>query len=136
MATAPLTSQTVRDQIVADAKSLPDLIQKASVLDPAMAQALTGQAQTASKTPLGAIIAAGIAWLAAHYGLGWGQATDDLVAGAAVLAGGYLTHWWQTRNVKSLLATQLARGLPPTLLEGGEWRSLLIQGAPVVQCIA
>ena len=124
MATAPLTSQTVRDQIVADAKNLPDLIQKASVLDPAMAQALTGQAQTASKTPLGAIIAAGIAWLAAHYGLGWGQATDDLVAGAAVLAGGYLTH-------------PVSQGAPSkTLLEGGEWRSLLIQGAPVVQCIA
>ena len=119
MATAPLTSQTVRDQIVADAKSLPDLIQKASVLDPAMAQALTGQAQTASKTPLGAIIAAGIAWLAAHYGLGWGQATDDLVAGAAVLAGGYLTHWWQTRNVKSLLATNpVSQGAPSNAIVG------------------
>ena len=73
--------KSVRDQIIADAKSLPDLIRKASVMDPSLAAALTGQANVASKTPLGALLGAGLAWLVAHSGIGWGQETDDLVAG-------------------------------------------------------
>jgi hypothetical protein len=89
---------TVRDQIIADAKSLPDLIQKASVLDPTLAAVLTGQATTASKTPIGAALAAGVAWLASHYGLGWGEGFDNTIAGLAIVGGGYAAHWWQARN--------------------------------------
>ncbi len=92
---APIST---RDQIISQARSMPDLIAKASLMDPPLAAALTGQATAASATPLGALIAAGVAWLAAHYGLGWGESFDNMVAGLAIVGGGYLTHWWQARS--------------------------------------
>jgi hypothetical protein len=85
----------LRNQIVADAQSLPDLIKRAEVLDPQLADTLKGQASTASATPLGAFVAAGIAWLVTHYGLGWDQSSVDLVAGLAIVAGGYAAHYAQ-----------------------------------------
>lgn len=85
--TAP--APTVRDQVVADAKSLPDLIAKAQAVDPALAAQLTAKPLLASKSPIGTLIAGVVAWLAGRYGLGWDQSTCDLVAGCAVLLGGY-----------------------------------------------
>ena len=82
-------SGTVRDKIIADAKSLPDLIATAKTVDPDLAAQLTPKALIASKSPAGTLAAGVVAWLVSHYGLGWDQATCDLVAGLAVLAGGY-----------------------------------------------
>ena len=108
-------SASVRDQIIAASNNLPDLIQRASALDPTLAAALTGQATVASKTPLGAFAAAGIAWAAAHFGLGWGQAFDDTLAGLGIVAGGYITHWVQARVTASRMANAPAASVtPPT----------------------
>jgi hypothetical protein len=93
-----VVSPDFRDQLIADAKSLPDLVNKAQTFDPPLAAALTQQASMASATPLGAFLAAGAAWLAAHYGLGWGETFDNLVAGGAIVVGGYLAHWWQAQQ--------------------------------------
>lgn len=87
------TTPTIRDQVIADAKSWPDLLQRASVLDPALEAVLTGRGAAASKTPIGALLSAGVAWAASHYALGWGQEFDNTIAGLAIVAGGYLTHW-------------------------------------------
>ena len=83
------TPPTTRDKLVADARSLPDLIAKAQMVDPALAEQLTNKSLLASKSPPGTLIAGVVAWLAAKYGLGWDQATCDLIAGVAVLLGGY-----------------------------------------------
>lgn len=84
--TAPTTP---RDQLVADAKSLPDLIAKAQAVDPALASQLTPKALAASKTPWGVVAGYAVTWLVSHYGLGWDADTCALVAGVAVLLGSY-----------------------------------------------
>ena len=86
---AEAATATVRDRVVADARSLPDLIEKAKTADPALAEQLTAKPLLASKSPVGTLIAGVVAWAAGRYGLGWDQTTCDLVAGCAVLLGGY-----------------------------------------------
>lgn len=118
----PVPPTTTRDNIIAASNSLPELIQRASMLDPPLAAALTGQAKTASATPLGALIGAGLAWVAAHYGLDWGASFDNLAAGLAIVGGGYLTHWWQARHsglapaptVAPVVVVTAAPTVPPT----------------------
>lgn len=84
---------TRADQAVAAARDLPDLIAKASALDPALAQKFTGQALLASRSPWGTLAGGVVAWLASRYGLGWDSATCDLVAGAGVLLGAFVMRW-------------------------------------------
>lgn len=84
---------TLRDQLVADARSVPDLIAKAKDLDPTLAEQLTGKALVASKTPWGVLVAGIVGWGVAHWGLGWSSDTTDLVAGAAVVVGAYAMRW-------------------------------------------
>lgn len=91
-----------RDEIVASAKSLPDLVAKAETYDPAMAAKLKGQAAVASATPAGSLVGAVIGFLVTKYGLGWDSETVNLVSGLTLLAGGYVTHWVQAR-VTSIL---------------------------------
>lgn len=78
-----------RDRLIADAKSLPDLVAKAQRFDPALAQQLTGKVLLASKTPWGVLVSGAVGWAVSRYGLGWDGATTDLVAGAAVVLGAY-----------------------------------------------
>lgn len=96
---------SVRDQIIADAKSLPDLINTAKSVDPQLAASLTPKALLASKSPAGTLASGIVAWLVPRYGLGWDQATCDLVAGAAVLAGGYAMRYITTSPISGILKT-------------------------------
>jgi hypothetical protein len=93
----PPAASAQRDQIVASAKSLPDLVAKAEAFDPAMAAKLKGQAVVASATPAGALVGAAIGVLVSKYGLGWDADTVNLISGLTLLAGGYVTHWVQAR---------------------------------------
>lgn len=86
---AEAATASVRNDLVAASKDLPDLIAKAQVADPALAAQLTAKPLIASKTPIGTLVAGVVAWAAGRYGLGWDQTTCDLVAGCAVLLGGY-----------------------------------------------
>ncbi len=93
-AQAPETRTAIAiNDAVATAKNLPDLIQKAHDIDPSLAAAISGKALIASKTPWGTLLAAGVSYLAAKKGLGWDEATCELVAGAGVLVGAYLMRW-------------------------------------------
>ena len=83
----------VRNDLVAAAKDLPDLIAKAKEVDPALAEQLTAKPLIASKSPIGTLVAGVVTWLASKYALGWDQTTCDLVAGAAVLIGGYMMRY-------------------------------------------
>lgn len=84
---------TLGDMAVAQAKSIPDLIAKAKVLDPGLAAALTPKALIASKSPAGTLLAGGLAFVAGRYGLGWDEVTCDMLAGLAVLLGGYVMRY-------------------------------------------
>ena len=85
--------QAARDRAIADAKDLPSLINNVSAVDPALAASLTGKALLASKSPWGSLAGGIVGWLVSHYGLGWDQATCDLVAGACVLAASYVMRY-------------------------------------------
>lgn len=97
--TAPLATPTervvaaTRNSLVAGAQSVPELIAKASVIDPAFAKQLTAKPLYLSKTPAGTLLAGAIGWVAAKYGFGWDQGTTDLVAGFCLLAGGYVMRY-------------------------------------------
>jgi len=62
----------------------------------------------AMRSAIGGIVAG----LSSHYGLGWSEQFDGVVAGAAALIVGYVVHWWQARNAKPLLpeVTALKKG--------------------------
>jgi hypothetical protein len=79
------TTQTTRDRIVAGAQSVPDLIAKASVLDPALAQKFEGKALVASKTLWGTLIGMGVSWLVTKYALNWDATTSAYVTGAITM---------------------------------------------------
>ncbi len=78
-------SGTTRDRIIADARSLPDLIAKAKQVDPQLAQQLTEKPLIASKTVWGTALTMGVSWAATRYGLGWDANTCALVSGLLVL---------------------------------------------------
>jgi hypothetical protein len=77
---------TVRDMLIADAKSLPDLIAKAAAADPALAKQLTAKPLVASKSVWGSAIALVVSWCVTRYGLGWDDGTSALVTGLIDMA--------------------------------------------------
>ena len=89
MSDLPPPAASVTDQIVGQAKDLPQLISMAGQYDPALAASLTPKALLASKSAPGTLLVGVVAWAVSKYGLGWDAQTVDLVAGLGVLAGGY-----------------------------------------------
>lgn len=87
----------VRDQIIADARTLPGLIAVAQARDPVLANAILGRATSAAKTQGGAAVAGAVTWIAARYGLGWDAGIDEIVAGLITLVAGLAIHWTQVR---------------------------------------
>lgn len=98
------TVPSIRDQIVADAKTLPGLVTAAQAADPPLANAILGKATSAAKTQVGALVTGTVALLATRYGLGWSDGTDELVGGLVTLGAGFLIHWVQVRfHIAALL---------------------------------
>lgn len=103
-----METNPTRDRLIADARSLPDLVQQASVYDPALAQALTGKALLASKTVWGNVLSPVVAFVVTRYGLGWDPATCDLVTGGVLAAATLLF-----RAITNSPITGLFRAAPP-----------------------
>jgi hypothetical protein len=83
-----------RNQVIADAKSLPGLLTTAKTVDPALFTALTG---SNDKAVWLAPATSAVAWVASRYALGWDQDACSLVAlvgGSIVLA---IWHWLSPR---------------------------------------
>lgn len=108
----PASSPT-RSQLIASAQSEADLMLTAASADPALSAALM-RAQSAALSPIGAVIAGGIAAEAAKYGLPNDPNLVAVIAGAAVIAGGYAVHWFQGRfsSAKVAAARQAATTKP------------------------
>lgn len=73
---------SIQDQIVAEAKSLPDLIAAAQAVDPNLAASLTPKSLVGSKTAILPLVTWAVAAAASHYGLGWDEGTSATVASA------------------------------------------------------
>ena len=81
--TAP--APTVRDQVIADAKSLPDLIARAQKDAPDLAAQLTAKPLAASKTMYGTAASLLVSWAITKWGLGWDANTAALASGIIVM---------------------------------------------------
>lgn len=103
---APATP-AIRDQLVKDAQSVPDLIARAQTADPQLAQQLQGKALLTSKTPWGTLAVAAVAYASAKWGFGWDEGTVDLVAGLGLLAGAYLMRAITASPIAGLIRRRL-----------------------------
>ena len=112
--TAP--APTVRDQVIAEARSLPDLLAKAQTVDPALVQQLTAKSLVASKTPYGTIAFTAVAWLATHYGLACpvNIATQGATSGTIAVVQGCWTP--DTINMLSGLAAVVGAGVGSAIM--------------------
>ena len=90
------TETPIRDQIIAGAKSAPELLAVAQIVDPAMAASLTPKALIASKTPWGTLACSAIGWLVTKYGMActsavatkcWTPEDVNLAAGLVAMLG-------------------------------------------------
>lgn len=109
-----ITATPAVNAVVAEAKSLPDLVDKLGALDPALAQQITGKALIASKTPWGVLAVAGVALISARFGLGWDQNTVELIAGGGVLIGAFAMRYFSSHPITSLFKRRTAAPAPAT----------------------
>lgn len=87
---------------VATATSLPDLVDKASTIDPALAAALAGKALLASKTPWGVLLTSGIVMIVSKYGLGWNEHFCELLSGVTILGASYAMRYWSPGRITGI----------------------------------
>ena len=114
---------TTRDQLVASARSVPDLIAKAQAIDPALAAQLTAKPLIASKTPVGVLVGMVIGWGLAKYGLAcaagsiatncWTSDDINLAAGVATMAGGVIASYVMRYITSSPIAGIFSKGATP-----------------------
>lgn len=98
------TTPQVRDQVIADAKSLPDLLSRAQEADPPLFKLLTASnAHNVWYAPLVSVVS----WLSTHYALGWTPDTSSAVAGLILFVGVGAAHWIarQSAPAKTAIAT-------------------------------
>ncbi len=100
-----LTATTMVNSAVAGAKDLPDLVKRLDAVDPSAAQAITGKALIASRTPWGVLATMLVTWASAKYGLGWDADTCTLVAGAGAFIGSYAMRYVTTGPIRTLVTT-------------------------------
>lgn len=74
-----------RDQMIADAKSVADLMDKAQTFDPQLAKQLTAKPLLASKSVWGMALTALLTPLITSWGFGWDEGTVELVSGIIVV---------------------------------------------------
>jgi hypothetical protein len=99
------------DGAVKTAQSLPDLIAKLDRVDPALAARIASPA----RGPWGHVVVGAAAYVSTKYGCGWDQHVDELVGGAALVAGGYLVSGARIAFVaaRQWLAARAAPPAPP-----------------------
>lgn len=92
------TPASVRDQIIKEAASLPELLNKAKTFDQPLYDRIMGQATTTAASPIGALVGAVIGHLVTGYGLGWTPEVVNLATSGFLLVGGYLAHHVQVKS--------------------------------------
>lgn len=93
------STNAVRDQLVSDAKSLPDLLNKAQVLDPALFKTLTGGQNKNVWYP--AVLSV-VSWASTHWLFGWSPDVCAEIAGGILVAGSAVVHWLSANMAKKI----------------------------------
>lgn len=99
----------MRDRVIEQARSMPDLISKAQTFDPGLAKMLKGKALIASKTVWGTAATMAISWGASRYGLGWDAETCALISFVLTSAATGLLRTITSGPVTGIIAAE-----PPT----------------------
>lgn len=102
----PLTNTPAVNAAVNGARDLPDLVNKLSAVDPALAQQITGKALIASKSVYGTVIAAGLTWAVTKYGLNWDANLVDAVSGVVVLVASAVLRKFSTVPITSFFVSR------------------------------
>jgi hypothetical protein len=114
---------TRADQVIGVARDLPDLISKASTLDPDLAAKWTGTALLQSKTFWGSLSVLVVSAIVKRYSLGWDQNTVDIVVGsidlAALAALRFVTEHPITGWLRAATAAEAIAKLPVAPAGGG-----------------
>jgi hypothetical protein len=114
-----MDTNPTRDKIIADAKSLPELVTQAKLYDPQLADALTGRALVASKTVWGNFITTGVTWVATKYGFGWDPNTCALVSGVVLLATSAILRTFSNGPITGLFSAKTSTSpVPVASLKG------------------
>ena len=100
-------NQQVESELVAAAKSMPDLIEAARKSAPSLAEQLEGAPLIYSKTVWGMLVTIVLIWLARHYNLGWDRDTDNLVSGAIVMGVTIGLRWITKTPISSWLRKKI-----------------------------
>lgn len=108
-----LSNIPVVNAAIAAARDLPTLIVNLRRINPALADQLESKPLCFSRSPWGVLAAGLVGWISTRYGLGLDADTDALIAGAAVLAAGFLMRRFTNRPVAGLIATPA--GTPPAV---------------------
>lgn len=78
--TTTKTKAMIRDNLIKDAASLPDLIAKAESVDPNLAASLQAKSLIGSKSVWAPLATWAVTSIATHYGIGWDEGTSTLIA--------------------------------------------------------
>jgi hypothetical protein len=90
------------DAVIAGARTLPELIQRAKAADPQLAEQLTTKASLASSSLWGSSGTLVVSYLAGRFALGWDQDTCALVAGALAWVANLVIRRWTDPRVTGL----------------------------------
>lgn len=90
MTTPTIPTTPLRDQLVAQAHSLPALVSAAQIEDPALARQLTPKLLLLSRSPPGVLLAFVLSWALGRYGLRLDATAVDLLVGFTVLLSSYV----------------------------------------------
>jgi hypothetical protein len=89
-----------------DPTAIPTLVNDLAALDPSLVAPVQAKALLASKTPIGVIIAYGIAWATAKYGFGLDPNTISLLAGGVVLLAAYGMRYVTNAPIGGIVSTK------------------------------
>ena len=96
------------DKAIATSASKTELVDKLQVVAPDLAAALVGKALIASKSPWGTIAGTVIGYVVAKYVLGWDENTQQVLAGAVVLAftaaAAYIMRYFTSAPIVAIVA--------------------------------
>lgn len=97
-----MDTTTLRNDAIAGAQTLPDLVMRLQAVDPTLAAQLVSKPLVMSKTPVGVLVVTAIVYVSSKYALGWDQGFCELLGGAGLVLGAYVMRWFSSRPIAGI----------------------------------
>lgn len=108
-----LTDTPIVNAAISQARNLPALISNLRQADPALAVQLESKPLLFAKSPPAVLLATGIAWASARYGMGWDETTCSLVSGVILTLVAYGMRYITKQPTVGIITTPA--GTPPAV---------------------